>query len=267
MRSTALRALVLVGVAAFGAAAVTAQQAAAPPFEAGKHYTVISPAQPTSTDAGKVEVAEVFMFGCPACFSFEPHIQGWLERQGRLHQLRADPCAVGSHPESPIARARLLHGRSARQARGDRPAPSSNEFHTNRNMLDTEAKLAAFFAKHGVDEATFKSTFNSFAVNAKVKRADELVRRYRVQSTPTIIVNGKYATGGPMAGSYERLVRDHRRSRGSRARGGRRRFVGAVTFERKSRFCDAREQARARCPDLSSLIGLAPAPCHRRRER
>ena len=50
-----------------------------------------------------------------------------------------------------------------------------NEIHTNRNMLETEAKLAALFAKHGVDEATFKSTFNSFAVNAKLKRAEELV--------------------------------------------------------------------------------------------
>jgi thiol:disulfide interchange protein DsbA len=77
------------------------------------------------------------------------------------------------------------------------------EIHTNRNMLDTEAKLAALFAKHGVDEATFKSTFNSFAVNAKLKRAEELVRRYRVQSTPTVVVNGKYSTTGTMAGSYE----------------------------------------------------------------
>jgi thiol:disulfide interchange protein DsbA len=70
-------------------------------------------------------------------------------------------------------------------------------------MLDTESKLAALFEKHGVDEATFKSTFNSFAVNAKLKRAEELIKRYRVQSTPTVIVNGKYSTTGSMAGSYE----------------------------------------------------------------
>ena len=60
---------------------LSAQQATAPPFEAGKHYTVLSPAQPTSTDAGKVEVAEVFMFGCPGCYMMEPRIQAWLAKK------------------------------------------------------------------------------------------------------------------------------------------------------------------------------------------
>ena len=40
-------------------------------------------------------------------------------------------------------------------------------------------------------------------MNAKLKRADELIKRYRVQSTPSVVVNGKYLTTGQMAGSYE----------------------------------------------------------------
>jgi thiol:disulfide interchange protein DsbA len=40
-------------------------------------------------------------------------------------------------------------------------------------------------------------------VNTKLKRAEELVRRYRVQSTPTVVVNGKYLTQGSQAGSYD----------------------------------------------------------------
>ena len=38
---------------------------------------------------------------------------------------------------------------------------------------------------------------------AKLKRADELVGRYRVQSTPSVVVNGKYLTVGRMAGSVD----------------------------------------------------------------
>ena len=38
----------------------------------GQHYSVISPAQRTNVPAGKVEVMEVFSYGCPACNSFEP---------------------------------------------------------------------------------------------------------------------------------------------------------------------------------------------------
>ena len=200
MRSTALRALVVIGAAAFGAAQLNAQQAASAPFEAGKHYTVISPAQPTSTDAGKIEVAEIFMFSCPACFSFEPHVQRWLGRKADYINFVRIP--------APFNQVAILHGRAYYTAEAlgktdEIDGDFFNEFHVNRNMLDTEAKIAALFAKHGVDEATFKSTFNSFAVNAKMKRAEELVRRYRVQGTPAVVVNGKYNTGGQMACSYE----------------------------------------------------------------
>jgi thiol:disulfide interchange protein DsbA len=174
--------------------------AAASPFEAGKHFTVLTPAQPTSTDSGKVEVAEIFMFGCPGCFGFEPHIQRWLASKADYINFVRIPA-----PWNPAA---ILHARAYYTAEAlgkaeEIDAPFFSEFHTKRNFLDTEAKLADFFAQHGVDEATFKSTFNSFAVNAKLKRAEELIRRYRVQSTPSVVVNGKYLTTGQQAGSYE----------------------------------------------------------------
>ena len=225
MRSTALRALVFVGAAAFGAAEVAAQQAATPPFEAGKHYTVLSPAQPTSTDAGKVEVAEVFMFGCAGCFGFEPHIQRWLGRKADYINFVRIPAPWSAARASMHARAYYTAEALGKLEEIERRF--FNEIHMKRNMLETEAKLAAFFAEHGVDEATFKSTFNSFAVNAKLKRAEELVQRYRVQSTPTVIVNGKYSTAAA-GGQLRCVVRDHRRSRGTRARRGERQRIGAV---------------------------------------
>jgi protein dithiol oxidoreductase (disulfide-forming) len=176
------------------------QSAATPPFEAGKHYTALSPAQPTSTDSGKIEVAEIFMFGCPGCFGFEPHVQRWLSRKADYVNFVRIPA-----PWNPAA---ILHARAYYTAEAlgktdEIDGPFFQEFHTNRNYLDSEAKLAEFFGKFGVDEATFKSTFNSFAVNAKLKRAEELVRRYRVQSTPSVVVNGKYLTTGQQAGSYD----------------------------------------------------------------
>lgn len=201
MTSQALRALVLVGAAAFGAGQASAQ-GATPPFEAGKHYTVLDSAQPTSTDAGKVEVAEVFMFGCPGCFRFEPHLQAWLERKADYVNFVRIPAAWQGH------RGAALHARAyyAAEELGlteQIDAPFFDELHTQQNYLDTEEKLAEFFTRFGVDESAFKSAFNSFAVNAKLRRAEELIQRYRVQSTPTVVVNGKYLAMGSMAGSYE----------------------------------------------------------------
>jgi len=201
VRSTAL-ALAFIGVASFGAfeAAAQAQAAATPPFEAGKHYTVLSPAQPTSTDAGKVEVAEIFMFGCPGCNALEEHLQSWLGRKADYINFIRIPAAW--NPPAPL-HARAFYTAEVLGKADAIDGDFFNEIHVNRNLLETEAKLVDFFKKHGVDEATFNTTFNSFAVNAKVKRAEELIGRYRVSSTPTVIVNGKYSTMGRQAGSYE----------------------------------------------------------------
>ena len=206
MKSTAIRAVLFAAAAVFGTSGAFAQQAApkvaTPPFEAGKHYAVLSPAQPTSTSPGKVEVTEIFMFGCPGCFGFEPYIQAWLENKADYINFVRLPAQWDSHPESPM-HARAYYTAEALGKLGTFEEDFFNEVHKNGNLLDTEEKLVTFFAARGVDPAAFKSTFNSFAVNAKLKRAAELVQRYRVQSTPTVIVNGKYQTVGRMAGSVE----------------------------------------------------------------
>jgi thiol:disulfide interchange protein DsbA len=199
VRSTAL-ALVLVGVAALTGAQAQQRAPATPPFQAGTHFTVLSPTQPTSTDASKIEVAEIFMFGCPGCNAFEPRIQEWLGRKADYVNFVRVPA-----PWNPaaIVHARAYYTAEALGKADEIDADFFNEIHVNRNMLDTEAKLAALFAKHGVEEATFKTTFNSFAINAKVKQAESLIERYKVTSTPSVVVNGKYVTLGSMAGSYE----------------------------------------------------------------
>ena len=102
-----------------------------------------------------------------------------------------------------FACARVLHRAEALGKLKDIEGAFFNEYHAKGNKLDTEAKIAAFFLLYGVDATTFKNTFNSFSVVAKVKRADELVRRYQAQSTPSVVVNGKYLTTGAAAGSYE----------------------------------------------------------------
>ena len=50
----------------------------------------------------------------------------------------------------------------------------------------------------------FDATFDSFAVSTKVQRAKELVSRYRIPETPTVVVNGKYLTRAALAQGYDR---------------------------------------------------------------
>ncbi len=50
------------------------------------------------------------------------------------------------------------------------------------------------------------TAYESFAVNMNMNRADELSRRYRIASVPTVVINGKYTTDAGMAGGYEELM-------------------------------------------------------------
>lgn len=198
MRMEALKTLGL--LAASLALQAEAQTVATPPYEAGKHYTQLATPQPTSTEKGKVEVAEIFMFGCPGCYMAEPRIQEWLGKNADYIEFVRIPA-----PWNPpaIMHARAFYTAEALGKLDAIEAPFFDEIHKNRNYLETEPKLVAFFAKYGVDEATFKRTFNSPEIAAKVEHANKLIESYRVESTPTLVVNGKYVTIGRMAGSYE----------------------------------------------------------------
>ena len=79
--------------------------------------------------------------------------------------------------------------RSGRKARSKITDPVSHKIVQPMPTIDDVAK---FYAKYGVKAEDFVGTANSFAVNAKIKRADAQVKAYGVDSTPTIIVNGKY---------------------------------------------------------------------------
>jgi thiol:disulfide interchange protein DsbA len=171
-------------------------------FRLGTHYNRLSPTQPTSSSPDKVEVAEIFWYGCPHCFAFDPYLQKWLATKPDYVSFVRVPAVW-----NPLLR---LHARAFYTAEqlgkgAEMHDPLFNEIHKNGNPLDTEDQLRDFFGKFGVDATAFKNAFDSFAVHTKLERADELNRRYQIKSVPTIVVNGKYTTDAGMAGGYDEL--------------------------------------------------------------
>ena len=188
-------------------AAVPSNETSASPtsarFQLGKHYDRLSPTQPTSSSPDKVEVAEVFWYGCPHCFAFDPLLKSWVAKKPEYVSFVRVPVVW-----SPVSKihARAFYTAEALDKTAEMHEALFREIHDNQNLLDTEDKLQTFFAKFGVDATTFKTHFDSFSVHAKLQRADELNRRYKVEGVPTIVVNGKYTTDAVMAGGYEELL-------------------------------------------------------------
>jgi thiol:disulfide interchange protein DsbA len=172
-------------------------------FELGVHYLRLSPTQPTSSNPDRVEVCEVFWYACPHCSAFDPMLEQWRETTPDYVSFVRVPAVWNAEL--------LLHARAFYMAeqlgKGEEMhGEFFREIHQRGNRLDTEAKLQEFFGRFGVDAAAFNAAFDSFAVQAKLQRADELNRRYRIGSVPTIVVNGKYTTDATMVGSYEELL-------------------------------------------------------------
>jgi protein dithiol oxidoreductase (disulfide-forming) len=172
-------------------------------FQLGTHYDRLSPTQPTSSGPTEVEVAELFWYGCPHCNAFESHLQAWLPRKAEYVSFVRIPAVW-----NPLVRlhARAFYTAEALGKIDEMHEAFFREIHVNGNSLDTEAKLAEFFAKFGIERDAFKDAFDSFAVHTKLQRADELARRYEIASVPSIVVNGKYTTDGTKAGGYEQLI-------------------------------------------------------------
>jgi thiol:disulfide interchange protein DsbA len=80
------------------------------------------------------------------------------------------------------------------------------EYHQRGNRLASEAAIQKLFARFGVSEEDFQSTWSSFEVNQKLRVAADLARRYSISSVPAIVVNGKYRTSASETGTYPRLI-------------------------------------------------------------
>jgi thiol:disulfide interchange protein DsbA len=71
---------------------------------------------------------------------------------------------------------------------------------------ESERIQTLFVKKFGISESDFHKAYHSFDVDNALQKADVLVQRYRVDSVPKFVVNGKFITDVAMAGSPERVI-------------------------------------------------------------
>ncbi|GGY85873.1 thiol:disulfide interchange protein DsbA [Cellvibrio zantedeschiae] len=157
-------------------------------YTEGKDYSVL-PEQVKPADASKIEVAEVFSFLCPHCYHFEPLLQAWSKKQP------ADVVLVQTHASFNHNWPAYQRGFYTISALGVKDkvqeAVFSATYVAKKEMLNAEA-WADFLSLYGVDKQKTISTYNSFGVNSQMKQADNRVRDFKINQTPTLIVDGRF---------------------------------------------------------------------------
>lgn len=173
-------------------------------FQEGTHFHRISPAVETDVEEGKVEVLELFWYGCPHCFEFEPHLTGWKETMSDNVSFIRMPAVLN---KGWLAHARAFY---ALETMGEleRMHPLFFEaIHSQGRRLRDVESISRFLSGHEIDAEKFKSAYNSLYVETKINRSGQLVRQYGSSSVPTIIINGKYRTTARDAGGFENVLR------------------------------------------------------------
>lgn len=178
-------------------------------FKEGQHYERMVPTQPTVGGADKIEVAEVFWYGCGHCLTFEPYINRWSETKPANVRFVRIPATWN---DLVLLHAKLYYTEEVLVKNGKIEEPARfraavfAEYHNRRNMMSNESAIQAVFGRFGVSEEDFDKTWNSFEVAQKLRVAQDLARRYAITGVPTVVVNGKYRTGAREAGGYTELI-------------------------------------------------------------
>jgi len=165
-------------------------------------YELIDPPQPTDTP-GKVEVLDVFWYGCPHCFSFLPAMEAYEASKPDYVEIRRMPAIFRQNWE---IHARAYYTASLLNVVERIHRPLFEAIHNKKQTLDTRESLRAFFIANGADGEAFDKTFDSFAVETLLRKSTVMQGRYGVRGTPSVIVNGKYRVSASLAGGYEQMV-------------------------------------------------------------
>lgn len=168
----------------------------------GTQFSRIDPPVPTQAP-GKVDVLEFFSYACPHCNAFEPSLDAWAKK------LPAD-VAFRRVPVPFLMNAELFQRTYfALESLGMVDAMQRKIFaavHVDRLRLDSANDVAALVAKNGGDSAKFLEAMKSFGVANGVTRAKKMTADYKIDSVPSIAVQGRFVTSPAQAGSPEKAL-------------------------------------------------------------
>ena len=183
-------------------------------WQAGTHYRVVSPAQPTDVATGKVEVLEIFWYACPHCFALEPYVESWLKKKPAYIEFVRVPVMWG-----PVHRAHAqlyytLKALGKLEALNERAFEDIHHLAEQQQLpmvapgddAETLRMMTNWAKTNGIAAKDFTDAWNSFSVNKDLQSAEEITRRYKVDGVPLVVINGKYVSDIGMAGGPANLI-------------------------------------------------------------
>jgi protein dithiol oxidoreductase (disulfide-forming) len=187
-------------------------------WQEGRHFTTLINTAPAQARAGKIEVAEVFSYGCIHCFRAKDamtQLKDSLPADAVMTFVHAsfNPAEAwpafqrGWYTALSLGIGEAVHDQmfDAVWVNGELPLidPATGAV---RKPLPTINDIARIYAKHSsVKAADFLRQARSPLVEAQLKTVDELVMSWRIPGTPAVVVNGRYLVNNTNLTSWDEM--------------------------------------------------------------
>jgi thiol:disulfide interchange protein DsbA len=96
--------------------------------------------------------------------------------------------------------ARLYYATKALGIEEQTHAAIFNEYHVERNPLNTIDLMVEFLGRYDIPEEKAREALTSFSVDSELRAAQVRAGRYRLTFVPAVVVNGKYVISADQPG-------------------------------------------------------------------
>jgi thiol:disulfide interchange protein DsbA len=164
-------------------------------------YRVI--AQQPLADPTRVEVIEFFYYGCHWCNALQSHLEQWLPSKPADVVFRLQP-AIRNTRWLPLTK--LFYVLEAQGQLGRLHARVFRAYHHDAVNFDDESRMTAWLVEQGLARDEVERLLRSDEVLTKVEAARAATYAYEVDSTPSMVVDGRYLTSSGMVGGVGMLM-------------------------------------------------------------
>jgi thiol:disulfide interchange protein DsbA len=189
--------LPLLALGAFGSAALAQEIRVRQNID----YRLINP-QPVETGE-RIEVIDFFWYGCPYCNELMPALEEWAKRKPEDVVLRRIPAILRDTwaPHARIYYTLELLGEVERLH-----TQVYHGYHVEQLHMSRPEVMEQWAVRHGIDRQRWINAYFSPEVDVRIARAREAAKRYDVQGTPTVVVDGRYLTSSSMTPTVRGVV-------------------------------------------------------------
>jgi thiol:disulfide interchange protein DsbA len=171
----------------------------------------LTPPQPVEND-GKIEVLEFFAYGCIHCANLEPRVKEWVSKLPPDVKFRRVPAAFPTRGIESIPIFYTLEAIGQLERMHQKVFDAAN---LENVQLGHGPTLLKWLEKNGISPADYESARRSFSVDGRIRRAMRMSQDYKINSTPTFVVDGRHliipGSDGQLFAVIDQVVAETRR--------------------------------------------------------